>query len=579
MSRRTGEPRRSGTNFGSMGRGGGLPQGIGPIALGGGAALIVVIIVILLISKACSGSASAQGVDCSKKQPAPPSGYQYASKYCVTTDKTLLDGKHQLQGVPLTDHSTTHGLTLFAYDAGKWTPLSPVAVDASGSSVSAAVPVPKAFAVLRRATGGITVLGAVPKGQQPSTEAAGVLTDVIPEVYTPAADGSISGGPTAASSGAGYGTIPAVSEPANNADAAQAVATILGDPNKISAHVNAIVAQVTKDNDDGVEIDYPAIDSALKSNFSQFIQALATQLHQAKKQLIVRMPLPRQEGNNWNTFAYDWPTIGKSADLLVMAAERDQSVYRQRVPAAVQYLAGQVDPKKLVLEVSPYAEDRSDQGVVTTLSTAQALAIAGQITVRDPQNVYVNQDVQVAAENINRESGSGPTWTPQGVVSFNYSKGSEQHTVWLENVYSAGYKLEIAQLYHLGGVAVDNATADPTLADIWPAVEQFAATGAPPLAQPNPQTLKPEWQADGKAIPDAANRAVITWHTPSTPGPHTLAVTVSEGTMRVISTAQVVVKAGTPPPGVGGTPLPGATNPARAGSATATATATATRSR
>jgi hypothetical protein len=559
-----------------MGRGG-LPQGIGPIALGGGAALIVIIILVLLISKACGGTASAQGVDCSRKPPAPPSGYQYASKYCVTTDSTLLDGKHQLQGVPLSDRTATRGMTLFAYNAGKWTPLTPVALDASGTSVSASVPVPKAFAVLRRASGGIVVLGAVPKGQQPSSEAAGVLTDVVPQVYVPAADGSISGGPLAPTSGAGYGTIASVSEPANNADAAQAVATILGDPNKITSHVNAIVAQVAKDNDDGVEIDYPAIDSALKSNFTQFIQALSTQLHQAKKQLVVRMPLPRQEGNNWNTFAYDWATIGKSADLLVMAVEHDQSVYRQRVPSAVQYLTQQVDAKKLLLEISPYAEDRSDQGVVTTLSTASALAIAGQITVRDPQNVYVNQDVQVAAENINRESGSGPTWTPQGVVSFNYSKGAEQHTVWLENVYSAGYKLEIAQLYHLGGVAVDNATADPTLADIWPAVQQFAATGAPPLAQPNPQTLKPEWQADGKAIPDAANRAVITWHTPSAPGPHDLSVTVSEGTMRVTSTTRVVVKAGTPPAGIGGTPLPGATNPARASSATATATATSSR--
>lgn len=571
MSRRPGEPLRPrDSGYGSVSRGGGLP--LGPLALGGGGALLLAILLFVLVLKGCGSGASAADTDCTRKQPSPPSGYAYASRYCVTTNTKLLDGKHQIQSIALTDRTGGRGLTLFGYDAGKWSPISPVAIDASGASASVNVPVPKAFAVLKRASGGIAVLGALPKGLQPSADAAGVITELVPQLYVPAATGAITGGPAAPTANAGYGTIPSISEPANNPDAAQAVATILADPNKISAHVTAIGAEADKGNYDGIEIDYPAIDSALKGGFTQFIQALATRLHQSKRQLIVRMPLPRQEGANWNTFAYDWSAIGKTADLLVMAVERDQSVYRSRVQAAIEYLKGQVDTKKLVLEISPLAEDRSDQGVVTTLSTAQALAIAGQTTVRDPQNVFVNQDIQVAAEFINRESGSGPVWTPQGVVSFNYTNGAEQHTVWIENVFSAGYKLELAQLYHLGGVAVDNSSADPTLANIWPAVQQFIATGAPSLQQPNPQSLKPEWLVDGKALPDAGNRAVITWHTPSAPGPHDLAVIVSDGTLRVSTTTRVVVKAGTPPPGAGGTPLPGATNPARAPTARATPT-------
>jgi hypothetical protein len=563
MSRRPGEPLRPRDgSYGSMGRGG-LPRRAGPLALVAGALLIAILLFVLVL-KSCGGGAKASAADCTRKAPAPPTGYAYASRYCVTTNTKTLNQTATISGIPLTDTSASRGLTLFAYDAGKWTPITPVAVVPGTSSVSVNATVPKAFAVLKRASGGIAVLGAVAKGVQPSADAAGVITELMPQVYAPAADGSITGGPATVSSGAGYGTIPSVSEPANNPDAAQAVATILADPNKISAHVNAIGAEADKGNYDGIEIDYPAIDSALKGGFTQFIQALATRLHQSKRQLIVRMPLPRQEGSNWNTFAYDWSTIGKSADLLVMAVERDQSVYRSRVQAAIDYLKGQVDTKKLVLEISPLAENRSDQGVVTTLSTAQALAIAGQTTVRDPQNVYVNQDVQVAAEFINRESGSGPVWTPQGIVSFNYTNGAEQHTVWIENVFSASYKLELAQLFHLGGVAVDNSSADPTLANIWPAVQQFVATGVPTLQQPNPQALKPDWLLDGKALPDAGNRAVITWHTPTTPGPHDLTVIVSDGTMRVATTTRVVVKAGTPPPGAGGTPLPGATSPVRA---------------
>lgn len=564
-----------GRGYGNVGGGPRLPEGSGGLVAGAVVAIVVVAVLVVLLSKACSGGASSSAlVDCSKKAPAPPAGFAYASKYCLTGSK-LAGKQDSVTGVPLTDRSSTHGLTLYGYSGGTWTPIAPVQVSADGSTgdVTTLVLMPKAFAVLKRSAGGMAVLGTVPKGQQPSTEAAQVLSALTPAVYSPAADGSISGGPATVQPNAGYGTIPVVAFAPTDANGSQAVATILADPAKITAHVNAIMAEVTKNNYDGIEIDYPTVDSGLKSGYSQLIQALGTQLHNQKKQLIVRAPLPRKEGSNWNVFAYDWPALAKSADLLVMAAERDQSIYRTRVPDAVRYLAGQVDPKKLVLEVSPYAEDRSDQGVVTTLSTAAALAIAGQITVRDPQNVYVNTDVPVAADNINRETGSGPQWTPQGVVSFNYTKGAEQHTVWLENRYSAGYKLEIAQLFHLGGIAVDNATGDPTLADIWPAVAQYVSTGAPTLEQPNPQTLKPEWLADGKPIADAGNRAAITWHTPSSSGQHELELIVSEGTMRVQTATKVNVKAGTPPPGSGVSPVPSATGPAR-GAPTVRATPT-----
>ncbi|HZQ37360.1 MAG TPA: hypothetical protein VFD32_15625, partial [Dehalococcoidia bacterium] len=141
---------------------------------------------------------------------------------------------------------------------------------------------------------------------------------------------------------------------------------------------------------------------------------------------------------------------------------------------------------------------------------------------------------------------------------FSYKAQDGQRTVWIENIYSVGFKLEIVEVYHLGGVAVDDASANPAVANIWPAIQQYQSAGAPLLEQPNPQTLRPSWLVDGKPLADAGNRAAITWTAPDTPGPHTLSVIVSDGTMRVMDSTAVDVRAGTPgaAPGGSATPAP-----------------------
>ncbi len=529
-------------------RSGGLLNSLGPrlpiVAIGAAALLILVLIVVLL--GRCGGSSNAQASECGSK-PAPPPGFTYASR-CWAPIKGVAGQKGQIS-VPLTDKTATRGLSLYSHDSGSWKAVAPVQVTQDGSSaiVASTIDVPKTFAVLRRAGGDFQVFGALPAGSPAGADAARLMTASVPAAYTPAAsgDGSLTGGPVTNPQGASYSLIPSIEAPGT--PEMQAVVAILVDDSKRSAHVDRIAAEADRNNYDGVEIDYVTIDASYKKNYTTFVQALAAKLHASKRKLVLRLPLPRRDGNSWNVGAYDWPELAKSADYLVMAAEHDQQVYRQRVPEAVKYLVTQVgDPHKLILEVTPLSEEKSDQGQIRLLSTLEALSIAGQITVRDRTNIVTGADIVVAADNINRENGSGPQWTPQGVVSFQYRSGDEQRTVWMENVYSAGYKLEIDQLFNLGGVSVDNATGNPAIANIWPAIEQYQSTGAPQLQQPNPQSLRPQWLADNKPIPDAGNRAQITWRAPADPGKHTLTVIASEGTMRVASSTTLDVRAGTP---------------------------------
>lgn len=554
MTRRAAGPLTSRTgDHGRFGLGGNLP-----IIAAAAVALVLLILVVLAVSR-CGGSSAHAVADCSGKAPSPPQGYSYASGYCVMgSSYNQYSGQNVSLQVKLTDRSATRGLSIYSYDGGKWARLAPAEVISGGTQAqnTTAIRLPKSFAVLRRTAGDFQVLGELPQNTFASQDAAPIIADAVPFSYTPAADGSLSGGPVNVPQGVQYGVIAAIT--AQGGPEAQNVNGILAGANLRSTHIDRIVAEANRGDYDGVELDYSVVDTPLKDNFTQFVQALADKLHAANRKLVLRLPLPRKDASGWNSGAYDWAALGKSADLLIMAVERDQSIYRTRVPDAVKYLTGLVDSRRLLLEITPLAEERSDSGSVRALTTVEALSIAGQITVRDPDQIVTGAQVNVSAENINREGGSGPAWTPQGAVSFSYKAQDGQRTVWIENVYSVGFKLELVEVYHLGGVAVDNASANPAITNIWPAIQQYQAAGAPLLEQPNPQTLRPSWLADGKPLADAGNRAAITWTAPGTPGQHTLAVIVSDGTLRVMNSTSVSVRAGTPGAAAGGgaTPAP-----------------------
>ena len=537
-------------------RGAGRPSGLTGRALVIAAGVVVVVLVLIVLVVSRCGGSKAQAADCSGKLPAPPSGFVYASKYCVT----LLDaGKRGSLTVPLTDKSTTRGLSLYQYQSGQWQRVAPVQAspDALFATSTVTIDIPKAFAILRRSSGDLQVLGTIPRGVLAGPDASQLMTAAVPANYSPAPDGSVSSVPTMIPPGAAYQIIPAIS--AEGGADAQAVTAILGDDTRRSVHVERIAAEADRSGFDGIEVDYPALNPTQRDSFTVFVQALGTKLHTSKRKLVLRLPLPRHDGNTWDTGAYNWPELAKAVDYFVIAAEPDQSIYRTRVPDALKYLSGQVgDSHKLILEVTPSSEDKSEQGQLRTLSTVEALSIAGQITVRDRDKVVVNSDATISADNINHEGGSGVQWTPQAVNAFTYSSGQDQHTVWIENVFSVGFKLEIAQAYGLGGVSVADAAADPNLTNIWPAIEQYENAGSLTLQQPNPLALRPQWLLDDKPLQDAGDRAVITWHTPNQPGRHTLTLIVSDGTLRVANSTDITVLASAPGITPGRTATPGA---------------------
>jgi spore germination protein YaaH len=417
---------------------------------------------------------------------------------------------------------------------------------------------------MRRAADTFQVMGGVPQGQALHSDAERIGTVVGAYDFVPAGDGSINGNVTNLKRNDTALLVPIVG--AAGGPEAEAVNALVAQPDRRTAHASNLAQAVQTNRLDGIELAYTSVDPSRRNDFTDLVRQAADSVHRSGGLLILTLPLPVKDGNNWNTGAYDWSQLGRIADYIKIAPERDQSVYRRVVPDALTYLIGQVEPRKLVLTVSPLSVEKSDQGL-RPMSTLEALSIAAQFTVRDRERATTNADVIVVADNLSQETGgtSGLNWDAiAATVAFTYQSGGQPRTVWIENKYSAAFKAEFIRLWGLGGVAVDDASNNQGFSSIWPAIGALRDGSDLPLLQPNSSLLRPEWQVDNR--PYQAGRPTITWQTPAEPGPHTISLIISDGEMLVQNTDRITLRAGAPPSAsptpaatAAGTPRPGTT--------------------
>jgi hypothetical protein len=191
------------------------------------------------------------------------------------------------------------------------------------------------------------------------------------------------------------------------------------------------------------------------------------------------------------------------------------------------------------------------------MSIVRAMDIATQLAIQGDR-LTTDANVEVVGINIDeREDLTGIVWNEESAtVGFTY-KFTTQRTVWIENFFSVGFKLEYASRYRLGGVAVEDASADPFVGNIWTALLPFISSGQPVLLRPHPDDLLPKWfVSDGqKEGGEAAGRnGVLTWFTPSQPGTHTVKLMLSDGVAQFEKQVSVNVQARDQAPSASPTP-------------------------
>lgn len=436
----------------------------------------------------------------------------------------------------------------YTYDGG-WRRLADGAVSEDGMAASVDLPrLPANVAVLRRTEHARVAFAALPAANEIDPRVGGAIDIIQPMDYILSPDGRILGETSPLPPDTPYRVIPVIT----NIDPG-AIVALLQSPESQAAHINAIMELIQRFGFAGVDLNYRQIDPAYRDAFSAFAATLAGRLHADGRTFVLSIPMPAVAGDTTETFGYDWEALGREADYVKIVPPDDQSDYRSRVTAALEYVVERVDRDKLLLGLSNIAYEKGAEGI-RTMPVAEALALAATIEMRPTARVAPDALVTLVGANLARDAGAtGLYWDDDALsVTFAYPGASGKRTVWVFNAFSAAFRIDLARRYRLGGVWVDNAGAGSRGADIWAVVQQYIDTGEVALAKPNAAMLAPEWRATAGSL-DATTGDTVGWRAPAEPGTYDITLVVGDGVVRVGRTFSVEVERTR---GAGGSPVP-----------------------
>ncbi|HHY38897.1 MAG TPA: glycoside hydrolase [Clostridia bacterium] len=224
----------------------------------------------------------------------------------------------------------------------------------------------------------------------------------------------------------------------------QVASDILADPNTRGAASGSIVWILKEYGYDGVNVDLENIDPALRDEYVAFLAELAQKMRGSGKLLTVCMPGKTYDApkDQW-TGAFDYARIGRIADKVVIMAYDEHWVGGDPGPIAsftwvqsvLKYATRAISPDRILLGLAAYGYD-------WPTSNGKAVGMGRML------------GAPYLAE-VARSSGATIIWDDWAQVPyFKYWRGTQEHTVYFENKYSAAFKIALARKFGLGGVAV-----------------------------------------------------------------------------------------------------------------------------
>ena len=475
----------------------------------------------------------------------PPQGFAFASDvYEYRGDAPRIPEGSSIEiDIPIAEGSeASTGLSFYRFlpDEGAWDHITTAEFDETGErAIGVFEEVPATIVLMQRDTPAGHAAAFLNPGDTLHPQARDDLTMVHTRDLTPTGGGGVSGEVSNVELRADQEHFPVLMANEEIEGAIANLDAILESSSSRTSHVQQIVEFVSDAGVDGVNLAFVDLRDDQRTSYALLVEELGTELDRAGLRLAVTLPPPERTQEGIDPGPYDWDVIGQAADLVVMQPILDQSSYRSEMPHILEYLSEQMPLNKLLLSITPYAVEKGEE--VRRLQLVEAMRIATQIEVEDGKPA-TNDNVALIARNLDQTEGlSGMLWDEStATVAFTY-RDDGGRTVWLENQYSAGFKLEFVTAYNLGGFAVDDASDDEMHGNLWPALVDFIQTGEPDLARPDSDTLSPQWEVTGGSI-EGGQRGVARWTTPSEPGTYTVELRVSDGVFTFQSQTEVTVE-------------------------------------
>ncbi|MBK9712647.1 MAG: glycoside hydrolase [Kouleothrix sp.] len=236
--------------------------------------------------------------------------------------------------------------------------------------------------------------------------------------------------------------IPTVHNIVNGADP---IPTILRSAERRSQHVRNIVEEVLAHDYDGIDIDYEAIDSSLRDEFSALIAELGKSLHAQGKLLTVAVHAKDCDFCGLGGFQ-DWAALGQSIDRLrIMTYDYHWRGSTRPGPVApiywvrevADYAKTVVDPAKVVIGVPFYGYNWPVSGGTATAQTWDM--------INDLRQTY-SLDV-----NLKESDENGPV--QENWMTYS-TRQDGRREVWFATSRGLEAKLGLVQQMDLAGIAI-----------------------------------------------------------------------------------------------------------------------------
>jgi hypothetical protein len=376
--------------------------------------------------------------------------------------------------------------------------------------------------------------------------AAGVVDEVNPTGLALGTDGVIIGVLSQIVDVNAFTVMPVVREPSAHGP----LADVLIIPEIQESHIAQVVQLCTEQGFAGVEIDYRDVLPEERDAYTAYITALADALHAQGLRLNVAVQPPTIAGAEWSTGGYDWKAIGAVADAVKVPFPDDPAAYvdggeAQRLLA---WAKAQVPRSKLRMQIPSLSVEQRG-GETTYISMDDALAPFGEVTTVDGvTEVTPHSEVQFTFSGIESVRGIVPQ-DAAGTYRIEYAADDTTYTVWLGTAANLAVKLQWAQRYHLGGVAVDGLLNPGNAPGIVEAVNAYRATTAPPTGQ----QVQVVWMVTSPAAELAHETMSLTdpnynWMVVAATGTYTVKATIAGVERGSVEVAVADTVASTPAP-------------------------------
>jgi hypothetical protein len=508
--------------------------------------------------------------------PDLPSGLSAISRFYNLNVPAGLEGPQVIE-VALRERTTdAKNLAFYAYEGQTWKRLAPASLTGDGKSASGELPYPpRSIAVLRSSAPARSLALIVDGGQTPDPKAVANASLIAVRAATLGRD--------AKALTITEGALRAVAQVSGGKPVYLTVGAGI-DPDGASALLGpdlaaTIAAAAKTQSAAGVVVDLGAVPTGQRAALTQFVGDLGARLRADRLGLLVAVPVAGRDGG-----AYDWKALLGVADGLWLMPRVDPATYHAEVEAA---LAGARDAGVDLSRVALVVERRSQEvalGHRTLISRHDALALASTIQRQGDGGVGGSATVNLSAPFLTASGGALRWHDAAKAVVFAFVEGTTDHHVWVENRFSAAFRLDLADRHGLGGVVVEQAVADESLADVWEAVTPFVQGTPPKLERPFGPYLVPCWQSPGGGSIEGASECwkqdtappSTMWRAPSNAGAYALRLVVSDGVAFVGQEISIRVSPdGRAEPASGATATPTPT-PGATGTASPTATRTGT---